>query len=63
MLRDQFKMEAGKDFSFDWEGSDLAKEFNTAQPPQEKFMPITYKEYWQVVRDIDRAMGVSYRCS
>ncbi|MCI2808828.1 phosphate/phosphite/phosphonate ABC transporter substrate-binding protein [Eoetvoesiella caeni] len=49
-------------FTFEWEGSDLAKEFNTAQPPQEKFMPITYKEYWQVVRDIDRAMGVAYTC-
>lgn len=50
-------------FSFDWAGSELAKEFNTAEPPQEKFMPITYKEYWQVVQDIDRAMGVEYSCS
>ncbi len=49
-------------FSFNWEGSELAKEFNKGQPPQEKFMPITYKQYWQVVRDIDRAMGVSYTC-
>jgi phosphonate transport system substrate-binding protein len=49
-------------FSFNWEGTALAKEFNKAEPPQEKFMPITYKEHWQVVRDIDRAMNVSYAC-
>lgn len=49
-------------FSFNWEGTALAKEFNTAQPPQEKFIPINYKEYWQVVRDIDAAMSVSYAC-
>lgn len=49
-------------FSFDWTGSDLAKEFNKAEPPQEKFMPITYKQHWQVIRDIDRAMNVSYAC-
>lgn len=49
-------------FSFNWEGTALAAEFNKAQPPQEKFMPINYKTYWQVVRDIDGAMGVSYDC-
>jgi phosphonate transport system substrate-binding protein len=49
-------------FSFDWEGTNLAKEFNKGQPPQEVFMPINYKEYWQVVRDIDKAMGVTYNC-
>lgn len=49
-------------FSFNWEGTALAAEFNKAQPPQEKFMPISYKAYWQVVRDIDSAMGVSYAC-
>jgi phosphonate transport system substrate-binding protein len=41
-------------FSFNWEGTALAREFNKAEPPQEKFMPITYKQHWQVVRDIDR---------
>lgn len=50
-------------FSFNWEGTELAKEFNVAEPPQEKFMPITYKEHWQVVRDIDRAMNVKYTCN
>ena len=49
-------------FTFNWEGSELAKEFNKAEPPQEKFMPITFKQHWQVVRDIDKAMGVSYAC-
>ncbi len=49
-------------FSFTWEGSDLLKEFETSEPPQQKFMPITYKEHWQVVRDIDGAMGVKYDC-
>jgi phosphonate transport system substrate-binding protein len=49
-------------FNFNWEGTELAKEFNKGEPPQEKFMPITFKQHWQVVRDIDRAMGVSYAC-
>jgi phosphonate transport system substrate-binding protein len=49
-------------FSYNWEGTELAKEFNKSEPPQEKFMPITYKQHWQVVRDIDKAMGVSYEC-
>lgn len=49
-------------FSFNWEGSALAAEFNKSEPPQEKFMPINYKQYWQVVREIDQAMNVSYAC-
>ncbi|THF63966.1 phosphate/phosphite/phosphonate ABC transporter substrate-binding protein [Pseudothauera nasutitermitis] len=49
-------------FTYDWEGSELAKEFNSSEPPQEKFMPITYKEHWEVVRAIDAAMGVRYDC-
>ena len=49
-------------FTFNWEGSNLQKEFSKGKPPQEKFMPINYKDYWQVVRDIDKAMGVSYNC-
>ena len=50
-------------FNFNWEGTGLAKEFNPVEPPQEKFMPISYKEHWQVVRDIDAAMNVSYECN
>jgi phosphonate transport system substrate-binding protein len=49
-------------FSFQWDGSELQKEFGSAEPPQQKFMPITYKEHWQVVRDIDAAMGIKYDC-
>ncbi|MFN3402253.1 MAG: phosphate/phosphite/phosphonate ABC transporter substrate-binding protein, partial [Ferrovibrio sp.] len=49
-------------FSYNWDGTELAKEFNKSEPPQEKFIPINYKEYWQIVRDIDRSMNVSYAC-
>ena len=49
-------------FTFNWEGTALLKEFEKSSPPQEKFMPITYKQHWQVVRDIDAAMNVSYAC-
>jgi phosphonate transport system substrate-binding protein len=49
-------------FTFKWEGTTLAAEFNKAEPPQEKFMPITYKQHWAVVREIDQAMNVSYAC-
>ena len=42
--------------------SDLHSDLPHMVPPQEKFMPINYKDYWQVVRDIDKAMGVSYNC-
>ena len=49
-------------FSFKWEGTALAAEFSKSEPPQEKFMPVNYKQYWQVVREIDKAMNVSYAC-
>lgn len=49
-------------FTFNWEGTALLKEFEKSSPPQQKFMPITYKQHWQVVRDIDAAMNVSYAC-
>ncbi|MEI2415538.1 phosphate/phosphite/phosphonate ABC transporter substrate-binding protein [Orrella sp. JC864] len=49
-------------FSFDWEGTALHKEFAKSEPPQEAFIPITYKEHWAVVREIDQAMNVSYSC-
>lgn len=49
-------------FSFNWDGSDLLKEFQNTQPPQEKFIPITYQEHWKVVREIDAAMEVRYTC-
>jgi phosphonate transport system substrate-binding protein len=49
-------------FSFNWEGSALLKEFGKSDPPQEIFMPISYSIHWKVVRDIDKAMKVSYDC-
>lgn len=49
-------------FSFGWEGTALLEEFRKSEPPQEKFIPITYREHWEVVRQIDRAMNVSYAC-
>ena len=49
-------------FTYKWEGTALAEEFGKTAPPQEKFMPISYKTTWAVVRDIDTAMGVSYTC-
>lgn len=49
-------------FTFNWEGTALLKEFEKSSPPQQKFMPITFKQHWQVVRDIDAAMNVSYSC-
>jgi phosphonate transport system substrate-binding protein len=47
-------------FSFPWEGSALASEFEKSG--EAKFIPITYKEHWDVVRKIDAAMGVQYTC-
>jgi phosphonate transport system substrate-binding protein len=49
-------------FTFNWEGTALLEEFGKAQPPQEAFMPISYKEHWAVIREIDAAMNVSYAC-
>ncbi len=49
-------------FSFNWDGTKLLEEFGKAQPAQEAFIPITYKEHWAVVRDIDAAMNVQYSC-
>ncbi|MEP6146168.1 MAG: phosphate/phosphite/phosphonate ABC transporter substrate-binding protein, partial [Nisaea sp.] len=47
-------------FTFNWEGSALKEEF--ARSGEEQFLPITYKEYWEVIRKIDTANGVSYNC-
>jgi phosphonate transport system substrate-binding protein len=49
-------------FTFNWEGSALLEEFKASEPPQETFIPITFKEHWAVIRDIDKAMNVSYAC-
>lgn len=47
-------------FSFPWEGSKLAEEFNKSG--EEQFIPITFKDNWAVIRQIDEATGVSYDC-
>ena len=45
-------------FSFKWEGSDLQKEFKK----EGKFIPITHKKDWEIIRKIDAANGVRYDC-
>lgn len=45
-------------FSFDWAGTSLEEEFSKSGEAQ--FIPITYQEYWAVIREIDAAMGVTY---
>jgi len=47
-------------FSFPWEGSELKKEFEKSG--EAKFIPISYKEHWDVVRKIDAANNVKYTC-
>lgn len=49
-------------FTFPWQGSELQKEFGATTPPMEKFLPITYKQHWEAVREVDQAMGVKYDC-
>ena len=45
-------------FTFDWEGSKLKEEFKK----EDKFIPITFKEHWAVIRKIDAANNVKYTC-
>lgn len=45
-------------FSFNWEGTKLQKEFKK----EGKFIPITFKKHWDVIRKIDSANGVTYTC-
>jgi phosphonate transport system substrate-binding protein len=47
-------------FSFEWEGTTLKAEFEKSNEGQ--FLPMTYKEFWDVIRKIDAANGVSYAC-
>jgi phosphonate transport system substrate-binding protein len=49
-------------FTFPWEGSALLNEFKNNDPPIDHFLEITYKQHWQIVRDVDKAMDVSYAC-
>jgi len=43
-------------FTFPWEGSALKAEFKE----EDRFIPITYKKDWSVIRKIDAATGVKY---
>ncbi|MEP2784596.1 MAG: phosphate/phosphite/phosphonate ABC transporter substrate-binding protein [Pseudoruegeria sp.] len=47
-------------FSFEWDGTSLQAEFEKSNEGQ--FLPMTYKEFWEVIRKIDTANGVSYSC-
>ena len=44
-------------FEYKWDAK-LAGEFKK----EDKFIPITYKQHWDVIRKIDSANGVSYAC-
>jgi phosphonate transport system substrate-binding protein len=46
--------------TFKWEGSSLEKEFSKSGEAQ--FIPITFKDNWSVIRQIDQANDVSYNC-
>lgn len=48
-------------FSYNWEGSALKDEF--ANSGESQFIPITFKEHWAVIRTIDEANDVTYKCS
>jgi len=43
--------------TFAWTGSGLEKEF-----AEDKFIPITYRKDWDVVRKVDAAMKIAYDC-
>jgi len=47
-------------FNFEWEGTTLQAEFEKSNEGQ--FLEMTYKEFWDVIRKIDTANGVSYAC-
>lgn len=48
-------------FTFDWEGTKLLEEFSKSGDT--KFIPITFKDDWAVIRQIDEANGVQYSCN
>ena len=45
-------------FTFEWEGSDLQKEFKK----EGRFVAINHKSDWGVIRQIDAANGIEYAC-
>jgi len=48
-------------FSFDWEGTKLLEEFSNSGESQ--FIPISFKDDWAVIRQIDEANDVEYSCN
>ena len=47
-------------FNFSWAGTALEQEFSTLGVS--KFLPITYKQEWALVRDVDATMNIQYTC-
>ena len=47
-------------FNFEWDGTSLQAEFEKSNEGQ--FLEMTYQEFWEVIRKIDAANGVSYAC-
>lgn len=47
-------------FTFDWEGTALQREF--ADAGMARFIPVSYQQHWQVIRDIDDANNTIYNC-
>lgn len=47
-------------FTFDWEGTALQAEFRESGEAQ--FIPITYRQHWALVRQVDETSGLEYRC-
>ena len=50
----------GAFFNFEWEGTTLKAEFEKSNEGQ--FLPMNYKEFWDVIRKSDAANDVSYAC-
>ena len=46
--------------NFNWDGTTLQVEFEKSGEGQ--FIPMNYKDFWDVIRKIDTANGVSYAC-
>jgi len=44
--------------TYPWEGSSLAQEF----ADEDQFVPVSYREHWDVIRQIDVASGTSWGC-
>lgn len=62
-LRPELQQRIGEAFAtFDWTGSALSQEFGGQIPPGEQFLPIAYKDKWELVRKVDTALGTNYTC-